>query len=77
VCGSPHVLQNPGPNLNGPALIAVQVRRGEPAAARCLWDTFAKAIDAVPDASVPVGETALVDISALVPASLAAAIPGR
>jgi hypothetical protein len=44
---------------------------------RWLWDTFAQAIYAVPDASVPVGEIVLVAISALVLANLAAAIPGQ
>jgi len=47
------------------------------AVGRWLWDTFAQAIYAVPDASVPVGEIVLVAVAALVLANLAAAIPGR
>jgi MacB-like periplasmic core domain/FtsX-like permease family len=47
------------------------------AVGRWLWDTFARGIYAVPDASVPVGEIALVAVAAVVLANLAAAIPGR
>ena len=43
---------------------------------RLLWELFARAIDAVPQPTVPVVTIALVAVGALVLANLVAAIPG-
>ena len=43
---------------------------------RWLWDLFARAIYAVPEASVPIVEVVLVALAALVLANLVAAVPG-
>jgi ABC-type lipoprotein release transport system permease subunit len=44
---------------------------------RWLWDLFARAIFAVPDATVPVLEVVLVAVGALLLANIVAAVPGR
>jgi ABC-type lipoprotein release transport system permease subunit len=44
---------------------------------RWLWELFARAIDAVPDPSIPVLSVVLVAVGALVLANLVAAVPGR
>jgi hypothetical protein len=44
---------------------------------RWLWELFARAIDAVPDPSIPVLSAVLVAVGALVLANLVAAVPGR
>jgi hypothetical protein len=44
---------------------------------RWLWTLFARAIDAVPDATVPVLQITLVAVGALVLANLVAILPGR
>jgi FtsX-like permease family len=44
---------------------------------RWTWDTFAQAIYAVPQASVPVVDIVVVAVGALLLANLAAAVPGR
>jgi len=44
---------------------------------RWLWDLFARAIFAVPDATVPVLQVVLVAVGAVVLANIVAAVPGR
>ncbi|MFI5034979.1 MAG: FtsX-like permease family protein [Acidimicrobiales bacterium] len=44
---------------------------------RWLWDLFARSINAVPDATVPVLSVVLVGLGTIVVANLAAALPGR